>query len=77
MLPSMLLHICTKSGRENTFLPIVFPNNVHIKMRSLVIIPLTVNFSKCDYLICPCQVFVGKNFLNANSELMVKFENFL
>ena len=26
---------------------------------------------------CPCQVFVGKIFLNANSELMVKFENFL
>ncbi len=26
MSPSMLLHICTKSGRENTFLPIVFPN---------------------------------------------------
>ena len=35
MHPSMLLHICTKSGRENTLLPIVFPNNVHINMCSI------------------------------------------
>lgn len=46
MPPSMLLHICTKSGRENTFLPIVFPNNVHIQMCSDNNIAQTVRIIK-------------------------------